>query len=345
MKKIVVASAREDVGKTTSIIGIGKRMDVKIGYMKPFGDRIYYRKKRLWDHDSVSIARIFKLDEEPEEMSIGFEHSKLMYMYDREGIENKVKESFTYISRGKDIVFIEGCKDIVYGSSVHLDSFSIARYLNAPILFIFSGNDENIFDDAVRCRELADSKNVRIVGAILNKIKNMEDWEEVNSKKLVEEGIDILGVIPYINELTTFTAEFLADQLFAKIIAGENVLSNEIENVFIGAMSISDAIKNPLFSKPKKLLITSGDRTDLILASLENNTSCIVLTNNIVPPTRIIEMADEKKVPLLLVPWDTYTTAKRVERIKPWISEKDDKKLKLIENEFKKIDVSWIDEL
>ncbi len=345
MKKIVVASAREDAGKTTSIIGIGKRIDSKIGYMKPFGDRIYYRKKRLWDYDSVSIARIFKLDEKPEDMSIGFEHSKLMYMYTKESIEKKIKENFRDISRGKDIVFIEGCKDITYGASVYLDSFSVAKYLDAPVLLVFSGNDENIFDDAVRCKELADIKNIKIIGAVLNKVKNREDWEEIHSKKLEEEGIKVLGIIPYINELTTFTAEFLADQLFAKIIAGENGLKNEIENIFIGAMSVSDAVKNPLFNKPKKLIITSGDRTDMVIASIEDNTSCIVLTNNITPPARLIERAEENKIPLLLVPWDTYTTAKRVERIKPWISAKEERKLKIIEEEFRKIEISWINEL
>ena len=345
MKKLVVTSAREDAGKTTSIIGLGKRMGGKMGYMKPFGDKLYYKKKRLWDYDSVSIARIFNLEEEPEDMSIGFEHSKLMYMYDKKSIVEKVRESFKNISNGKDIVFIEGCKDIVYGTSVGLDSFSVAKYLDAPMLLILSGTDENIFDDAIRCKEIADAKGVEIIGAILNKVKNKEDWEEINSKKLEDEGIRILGVIPYMKELTTFTAKLVAEQLFAKVIAGEDGIENEIENVFIGAMSVSDAIKNPLFSKPKKLIITSGDRTDMIIASLEENTSCIVLTNNIVPPSRIIEKADENKIPLLLVPWDTYTTAKRVERIKPWISTKEEKKLKIIEEEFRKIDISWIDKL
>ncbi|HEC88305.1 MAG TPA: hypothetical protein ENI52_03200 [Thermoplasmata archaeon] len=345
MKKLVVASAREDAGKTTSIVGLGKRIGGKIGYMKPFGDRLYYKKKRLWDYDCVSIARIFNLEEEPEDMSIGFEHSKLMYMYNKKSIVEKIKENFENISNGKNIIFIEGCKNIVYGASVWLDSFSIARYLDAPILLILSGTDENIFDDAVRCKEIADAKSVRIVGAILNKVKNKEDWEEINSSRLEKEGIGVLGVFPYIKELATFTARFVAEQLFAKVVAGENGMENEIENVFIGAMSVSDAIKNPLFSKPRKLIITSGDRTDMIIASIEDNTSCIVLTNNIVPSSRIIEKADENKIPLLLVPWDTYTTAKKVERIKPWISAKEERKLKIIEEEFTKMDASWIDEL
>ncbi|RLF26706.1 MAG: hypothetical protein DRN01_04195, partial [Thermoplasmata archaeon] len=119
---------------------------------------------------------------------------------------------------------------------------------------------------------------------------------------------------------------------FAKVVSGEEWLSNEIENIFIGAMSASAAIKNPLFNKKNKLIITSGDRTDIILASIEHDTSCLLLTNNILPPSNIIEKANQNRVPLLLVPWDTYTTAKRVEGIRVLLNEKDLKKLELVKN-------------
>ncbi len=339
MKKLVVASARENAGKTTTIIGIGKKIGGKIGYMKPFGDRIYYRKKRLWDYDSVAMVKIFGIEEEPENLSVGFEHSKLTYMYNKETMESKIKEIFNDISKGKDIVFIEGCKNITYGASVYLDTFSIAKYLDSPILLVLSGRDEDIFDDAIRFKEIAEDKNIEILGVILNKIKNIKDWKEINSNRLKKEGMKIFGIIPEIKELSFLIAGFVADQLFAKVIAGDDALDNEIENIFIGAMSASAAIKNPLFNKNKKLIITSGDRTDFILASIEDGTSCIILTNNIVPPARIIDRAEENKIPLLLVPWDTYTTAKRVESIKPWISEKDKKKLRAIEKNFEEIDL------
>ncbi|RLF36333.1 MAG: hypothetical protein DRN08_01545, partial [Thermoplasmata archaeon] len=86
------------------------------------------------------------------------------------------------------------------------------------------------------------------------------------------------------------------------------------------------------------------DRTDIILASIEHDTSCLLLTNNILPPSNIIEKANQNRVPLLLVPWDTYTAAKRVEGIKALLNERDLKKLELVENLLKEhIDMSFVE--
>ena len=80
MDKWVVTSLRPSAGKTSVIIGIAKALNRKIGYIKPFGERFLYRKKRLWDYDAALVTNLFGLDENPEDMSIGFHHSKLLYM-------------------------------------------------------------------------------------------------------------------------------------------------------------------------------------------------------------------------------------------------------------------------
>jgi uncharacterized protein len=56
MKRIVIASMERGAGKTSFVVGFGKNTESKIGYMKPFGERILYRKKRLLDYDSVLIS-------------------------------------------------------------------------------------------------------------------------------------------------------------------------------------------------------------------------------------------------------------------------------------------------
>ena len=56
MNRIVVASTRENAGKTSFIVGLTKALRREVGYMKPFGDRLLYRKKRLWDYDSALVA-------------------------------------------------------------------------------------------------------------------------------------------------------------------------------------------------------------------------------------------------------------------------------------------------
>ena len=333
MKSLFVTSTNPNAGKTTLIIGLAKNLsNKKVGYMKPFGERIVYKKKRLWDYDAASIVKIFKLDEVPENLSIGFDHSKIMYMYNEEQLREKILEALDRVGEGKDIVFVEDGRELSYGASVGLDGFNIASTLRSDVVLVASGEDYEILDTLAFLKKTVNiDKKINLRGVVINKIDSMENWEEIYKPIVEKMGIKVIGLIPRRKELEVITPRILADQLFAKIVVGEEWLDREIENTFIGAMSASAAAKSPLFSRENKLIITSGDRTDLILVSIENNTSCIILTNNILPPSHIIEKARKKKVPLLLVPWDTFQTAKYVEGIKILVTERDEKKIKIIE--------------
>jgi BioD-like phosphotransacetylase family protein len=59
-------------------------------------------------------------------------------------------------------------------------------------------------------------------------------------------------------------------------------------------------------------------------------TSCIVLTNNIVPPANVTAKASEQKVPILLVPTDTYATAMQVDDLEPLLTKDDADKIEII---------------
>ena len=128
-------------------------------------------------------------------------------------------------------------------------------------------------------------------------------------------GVNILGIIPYKEQLTRFTVNFLAERLFARVIAGEKGLGNTVKHIFLGAMSTEESMRNPLFNKENKFLITSGDRSDMILAALDSDTIGVLLTNNILPPANIISKAGEKNIPLLLVPGDTFHSARQIDRL------------------------------
>src|SRR5512138_2168840 len=107
MDTIVVTSLRQSAGKTSIIIGISKALNKKIGYIKPFGERFLYRKKRLWDYDAALITNIFGLDENPEDMSIGFHHAKLLFMLDEAATGEKLRELSQSVGQGKDLFFVE----------------------------------------------------------------------------------------------------------------------------------------------------------------------------------------------------------------------------------------------
>jgi len=120
-------------------------------------------------------------------------------------------------------------------------------------------------------------------------------------------------------------------------------LSNKVKHVFVGAMSGDAAVRLPLFKIENKLAITSGDRSDMIVAALESSTAGIVLTNNVIPAQNIIAKAAEKNIPLLLVPYDTFQTAKRVDDMPTLLTRDDTERIDLLEKLIKEhIDIDAI---
>ena len=99
----------------------------------------------------------------------------------------------------------------------------------------------------------------------------------------------------------------------------------------IGARSPSTALRYPPFRDENKVVITGGDRSDMILASLETKTAAIILTGNILPPQNIVAKASERNVPLLSVFSDTYQTARQIENIEPLLTKDDGDKVLLWE--------------
>lgn len=323
MQKMVVTSMRQSAGKTSAIIGIAKALNLKIGYMKPFGERLLYRKKKLWDYDAGLIAGIFGLEENVEDLSIGFHHSKLLYMLDEEMTKQKLQELLAHVGNKKDFVFIEAGKDISYGASVYLDAISLAKYLDAGLLVVASGED-TVLDDITFLQKRIQLEKAKLLGVIINKVANIAEFTDLYLNKIKQMGINVLGIIPYYKELPFFSVRYLTDRLFAKVIAGENFLDRVVKDTFIGAASASAALKNPLFQAEDKIVITSGDRGDMLVAALDSNSAAIVLTNNILPPPNLIAKAEKMEVPLLLVSLDSYQVARQMDNLES-LPTKDDK--------------------
>jgi uncharacterized protein len=336
MDKVIIASMRKSAGKTSTIVGLAGALGKKIAYIKPFGERMLYRKKRLWDYDSALITSIFGLKEDPVDMSLGFDHSKLRYMYDEEGTKKKLLETIGNIGKDKEILFVEGGRDLSYGISVHLDTLSLAKYTGSKLFIVVSGDEDTILDDVLFLKKHVEMAGVNLGGVILNKVQNLEEFQSTHLPAIQRLGIRVAGVIPYQSELTHFSVYYLADRLFAKVITGEGGLKKIIKNIIIGAWSANVFLQNPVFKKENKLVITGGDRTDMILASLDSDTSAIILTNNILPPSNIISKASERDIPLLMVFSDTYQTAKQIEGMEPLLTKDDSEKVELLAQLVKK---------
>ncbi|RPI95929.1 MAG: hypothetical protein EHM32_04480 [Spirochaetales bacterium] len=233
MDKIVISSSRESAGKTSIIVGLAKAMGKTYGYIKPFGDRLLYRKKRLWDYDAALVTQVLGLHESPEDITIGFEHSKLRYMYDEVRIGEKVKELVANTSKNKDLLFVEGGKDLSYGVSVHLDAVSLAQNIGGKLIVVVSGNDDSIVDDIMFIKNYVGLGKVDFRGVIINKVHDIEDFTATYLPAIEKTGVKVLGIVPMQPDLKNFTVGYLSECLFAKVIAGEGGLNNVVKTIFV----------------------------------------------------------------------------------------------------------------
>ncbi|MEN6620015.1 MAG: DRTGG domain-containing protein [Smithella sp.] len=331
MDKFVITSMRQSAGKTSLIIGLAKVLNKKIGYLKPFGARLVYKKKRLWDYDVALLTNIFNFEENPEDMSVGFYHSQLLYSLDEKTTAEKLRDSVDRISVNKDIIFLEAGKDLFYGTSIYLDAINVARIVEGKLLILVSGDEDTIIDDISFLAKYIRLKNLDFLGVVINKVANLEDFNNIYLPRILQMGVPVLGIIPVVPELTYFTAGYLAERMFAKVLAGESGLNRQIRNIVVGSMGTDVAMKSPLFQEQHQVLIASGDRSDLILTSLENNAAAVILSNNIVPSSFILSKAENMGIPLLLVPTNTYETAKQIDKIEPLPTKDDTGKIAIIE--------------
>ena len=194
------------------------------GYLKPFGDRLVYREKKVWDYDADLIMSIFGMRKDPEDMTIGFEHAKLRYMYDGEGRRKRLQEMVSQ-AQG-EMLFVEGgAVSPLRGLARPGSRFRLQRISAAQLVFLISGNEDVLMDDAIFVKNYLDMTGVAFKGVIFNKVQNHGGVQRTFIvRKIEEQGIPVLGIIPYEKELTLLTVNYLAKRLLAKVITGEKRL-------------------------------------------------------------------------------------------------------------------------
>ena len=183
MEKVVVASVSTGAGKTSVIVGLARSLKRSFGYLKPFGDRLVYREKKVWDFDADLLTALMGVRKDPEDLTIGFEHAKLRYMYDGEGRRKRLQEMVSQ-AQG-EILFVEGGKSLRYGVSLGLDAISVAKDIGAELVIVISGNEDVMMDDAVFVKKYLEQPFTRIENIWDETVKKqMEDDQKFHQTSL-----------------------------------------------------------------------------------------------------------------------------------------------------------------
>lgn len=306
-------------GKTALCLGLfGKFQEIglRVGYFKPVGQGQKMVDGKLRDLDVILMKEVMDLPEPLDELCpvvLGKRYLDKISEKCPEARE-KILEAHEKVKKDKDVLIIESATRPEHLTCCGLDVPELAKVFNAKVLISVRGDDDDIAEKAILYRDYMNWKGADMLGVVLNFVpyEQLERMKGVVSEVLQGCDLEVFGVVPDRRELTNPTALDLVEILGAEVLSGKDSLENLIDSYLVGAMSPESAMS--WFRRSVGgALITGGDRTDLILTAMETKPSVIVLTGNIYPSARVLSSAEEKRIPILLVPYDTYTTVTKLD--------------------------------
>jgi BioD-like phosphotransacetylase family protein len=301
MKSIFITSTSSSAGKTTVGLCLALNYPGKVGYFKPI----------TINNDTYVFKNVLHLTEPEDTLSLQ---------------NGDLKQHFDALSHNKDVLIVESGPDLSYGGYKKLSASEIAKKLDLKPVIVTADSPESIIDKSVMGRACFSA----IRGIIINKVAyaNLKETDSFVAPSLEKVGLPVLGTVPSYKMLRTFTAQDVVTHLHADVVCEEGML-NRIDNILIGAMSFDSALT--YFRRyADKVVITGGDRAEIMLAAMQTSTACIVATGGVRPSPPVVKMATELKIPLLQVEEHTYAVAKKVKEIAPEITAEDSEKIEMI---------------
>lgn len=339
--RVYIGATRQNDGKTVVALGLlaalGKRVG-KIGYIKPVGQQFLNINGKMIDKDVVLMAGVYPLNDKLSYMSPvaippGFTEDYINKP-DQKQLRNRIIKCYHNIARNKDLVLIEGTGHAGVGSVFDLSNAKVAKICRSKVIMVCPGGVGRPIDEIFLNKALFDQKGVQLLGVIINKVR-LEKYDKVNKlvrKRLKAVGIEVLGVIPFEPVLSNPTVGEILVTIGGKLLSGEQRLDQQAGRYVIGAMPPSTAFDH---FKKRYLLITPGNREDLILAAISHSLadnridtmlSGIIITGGLFPHENILNLIKKTEFPLIAVNDDTYTTTSKITNLNFKIKPEDREK-------------------
>ncbi len=354
--RVFIAATRQNDGKTTTSLGLIATLQKyypRIGYIKPVGQRFVEIEEQKIDEDTVLMDSVFSLNCPLVDMSpIAVEPDftrKYLESSNNDALVRKIQKAFDRVAWEKDFVLCEGSGHAGVGSVFDLSNAQVAKTLGAKVIIVTQGGIGKPIDELALNQALFEKEGVEIIGVILNKVLHdkLDFIRDFAKRGLKRKGLELLGVIPHEEVLSSPTVGLIAEELRTERLNQANGFQNLVEDVAVGAMGAHNAMG---FFKRGMLLITPGDREDIILAactSLDGHApdtmAGIVLTGNLRPSNSVLRVIKAMPIPVLLSPEDSYQVASKVHDLTVKTRPGDSRKITLIRDLIaKNVDVKKI---
>ena len=371
---VLVAPAGRRPGLTTACLGLVRAFDrqgLHVGFVKPIADRGR-------NHSAGLVALGAQISPTPSVPRSLVE--ELLAAGDDQTLMEHVVEVAARAAEGADVLIAEGMSPesgSVYSSRVNA---LMLRALDAELLFVASPADQSPEEVAgsvaITARGFGALTEGHPVGCLLNRVCTgapehpaadvemvgplsgrcagcrgaaaLNGLEPALRSALEAEGIRPIGVVPCHAELAAPRVHDVAEALGAKVLLGGDPRSRRVRGVSVCAMSVVNALHA---MKPGALIITPGDRHDILLAaamSMQDGIPLagVLLTGGLGPDPRVTGLcrkAFDSGLSLLTVNETTFQAALHVASLNTEIQAGDADRVERTMNFVAdRIDQAWV---
>ncbi|MBU0943682.1 MAG: phosphate acetyltransferase [Proteobacteria bacterium] len=341
-KNLYITATEELSGKSAVVLGIMQMILGELNKVAIFRPIINDPCDGERDHDIDLVLSHFRLD-------VPYADTYAYTLTQARELINSGQQAFlheTILNRYKqleakyDFVFCEGTdfkgKEGAFEFNINAD---IAANLGAPVLLVSSGREKTPQEVASFTQlsiDTLEEKGVDLVACVINRapagfteemLSHIQD--KVQCKQLIQ-----FYSIPENETLGKPTINDVKRWLNGQVLYGHSGLSAVVDNYVIAAMQVSNFLN---YIKAGSLIITPGDRSDIVLASLSSRLSSlypdiagIVLTGGLQPGEsehRLIEGWTGVPVPVISVPGHTYQTIQLLNKLYGRIEVEDSQRI------------------
>ena len=347
-KAIYIAATESDSGKSLVSLGLLRMMltkSSKVGYFRPIINEV--KPSSFDDHTNTAI-NFFNLDIAYNDC-YAYKQGEVVELLSEgkaDDVIHNVIKKYKKLEAKYDYVLVEGTDFSGEGGFTELDvNLMIAKNLGIPALIVGSGNGKKK-KDFINTMQLTHksfiNKEVDVIGIIANKIEVDEiDYIQKELQKSFPKNLQI-DIIPKIDFLSYPTVREVVKALNGSVLFGKQFLNNAIGSYSTGAMQLRNYLTR---IKENALIITPGDRADIILGALQANASSnypkiagIILTGTLIPEESILKLIEgvQSTVPIISVDGGTFGVSNKIGSVKSKIYSTHNKKILLSLDTFDK---------
>lgn len=347
-KSIFIAATEPYTGKSLLSLGLMNMLLSKaqrIGYFKPI---ITDDPKVKKDTHIDTILTYFKLSI-PYAHTYAFTREEVMKLSEQghtDEIIDTIISKYKQIEEHYDLIVVEGSDFVGGGATFEFNiNASFAKNLGAPVAIIVSGENKTtaeIINGVLTAFHNFEAQEIQVLAAIANKVKP-EQTEDV--KALLQAQLPdkvIISVVPEEQDLKSPTMREIHERVGGNLMFGASTLARQVDHFITGAMQVPNFL---LRIKENTLIVTPGDRADIVISALQANLSAsypkvagIVLTGGLIPEEPVIRLIKglQTVIPIIAVESGTFLTTNRIGTIQSRISPDNTKKIELAIATFEK---------